>query len=159
MSSIFCCDMWDQQSSFRFFVLLIPKFLVFTGLLIYFLQRHIYGHHGKNIQIFADNSHLAVNPSYVRSWLDVLSHTPRVAPFFSKDDPFVMALKKVLLLAGSLWCVKFIITLAFVSSYGQWGGYGGGSARGMFAAILECFTVCFSVDRQLDVLYRLCSKC
>ncbi|KAL2328444.1 hypothetical protein Fmac_021871 [Flemingia macrophylla] len=60
------------------------------------LARHIYGHQGKNIQIFADNSNLAVNPSYVRSWLDVLSLTPRVAPFFSKDDPFVMALKKEL---------------------------------------------------------------
>lgn len=60
------------------------------------LARHIYGHQGKNIQIFADNSNLAVNPSYVRSWLDVLSQTPRVAPFFSKDDPFVMALKKEL---------------------------------------------------------------
>ncbi|KAL2597165.1 hypothetical protein AAZV13_11G145300 [Glycine max] len=60
------------------------------------LARHIYGHQGKNIQIFADNSNLAVNPSYVRSWLDVLSQTPRVAPFFSKSDPFVMALKKEL---------------------------------------------------------------
>ncbi|XP_027344938.1 nicalin-1 isoform X2 [Abrus precatorius] len=60
------------------------------------LARHIYGHQGKNIQIFADNSNLAVNPSYIRSWLDVLSQTPRVAPFFSKDDPFVMALKKEL---------------------------------------------------------------
>ncbi|RDY01084.1 Nicalin-1 [Mucuna pruriens] len=60
------------------------------------LARHIYGHQGKNIQIFADNSNLAVNPSYVRSWLNVLSQTPRVAPFFSKDDPFVMALKKEL---------------------------------------------------------------
>ncbi|XP_057455951.1 uncharacterized protein LOC130747126 [Lotus japonicus] len=60
------------------------------------LARHIYGHRGKNINIFADNSNLAVNPSYVRSWLDVLSQTPRVAPFFSKDDPLVMALKKEL---------------------------------------------------------------
>ncbi|MED6210649.1 hypothetical protein PIB30_066178 [Stylosanthes scabra] len=60
------------------------------------LARHIYGHQGKNIQIFADNSNLAVNPYYIRAWLDVLSQTPRVAPFFSKDDPFVMALKKEL---------------------------------------------------------------
>ncbi|KAE9620617.1 hypothetical protein Lal_00019898 [Lupinus albus] len=60
------------------------------------LARHIYGHQGKNIQIFADNGSLAVNPSYVRSWLDLLSQTSRVAPFFSKDDPFVMALKKEL---------------------------------------------------------------
>ncbi|TYI64814.1 hypothetical protein E1A91_D09G114900v1 [Gossypium mustelinum] len=60
------------------------------------LARHIYGHQGKNIQIFADESSLAVNPAYIRSWLDVLSQTPRVAPFLSKDDPFVMALKKEL---------------------------------------------------------------
>ncbi|PNX93290.1 nicalin-1-like protein, partial [Trifolium pratense] len=31
------------------------------------LAKHIYGHQGKNVQIFADNSNLAVNPSYVRS--------------------------------------------------------------------------------------------
>ncbi|XP_058729696.1 uncharacterized protein LOC131625991 [Vicia villosa] len=60
------------------------------------LAKHIYGHQGKNVQIFANNSNLAVNPSYVRSWLDVLSRTPRVAPFLSKDDPFVTALKKEL---------------------------------------------------------------
>lgn len=66
------------------------------------LQRHIYGHQGKNVQIFADDSSLAVNPAYVRSWLDLLSQTPRVAPFLSKNDPFVMALKKVYLLFLSL---------------------------------------------------------
>ncbi|KAI4322448.1 hypothetical protein L6164_022142 [Bauhinia variegata] len=60
------------------------------------LGRHIYGHQGKNIQIFVDNSNLAVNPSYIRSWLDVLSQTPRVAPFLTKDAPFVRALKKEL---------------------------------------------------------------
>ncbi|KAK6247413.1 hypothetical protein QUC31_018978 [Theobroma cacao] len=60
------------------------------------LARHIYGHQGKNVQIFADDSSLAVNPAYVRSWLDLLSQTPRVAPFLSKNDPFVTALKKEL---------------------------------------------------------------
>ncbi|KAF8403337.1 hypothetical protein HHK36_011439 [Tetracentron sinense] len=60
------------------------------------LARHIYGHQGKNIQIFADGSNLAVNPSYIQSWLDLLSRTPRVAPFLSKADPFIMALKKEL---------------------------------------------------------------
>ncbi|CAL8162130.1 unnamed protein product [Prunus armeniaca] len=60
------------------------------------LARHIYGHEGKNVQIFADNSSLAVNPSYIKSWLDLLSQTPRVAPFLSKNDPFILALKKVL---------------------------------------------------------------
>ncbi|XP_021278833.1 nicalin-1 [Herrania umbratica] len=60
------------------------------------LARHIYGHQGKNVQIFAGDSSLAVNPAYVRSWLDLLSRTPRVAPFLSKNDPFVTALKKEL---------------------------------------------------------------
>ncbi|XWS73869.1 hypothetical protein CRYUN_Cryun02cG0166200 [Craigia yunnanensis] len=60
------------------------------------LARHIYGHQGKNVQIFADDSSLAVNPAYVQSWLDLLSRTPRVAPFLSKNVPFVMALKKEL---------------------------------------------------------------
>ncbi|KAF5931182.1 hypothetical protein HYC85_032055 [Camellia sinensis] len=60
------------------------------------LARHIYGHQGKNINIFADNSTLTVNPSYVASWLDLLSRTPRVAPFLTKNDPLIMALKKEL---------------------------------------------------------------
>ncbi|XP_015872427.3 uncharacterized protein LOC107409503 [Ziziphus jujuba] len=60
------------------------------------LARHIYGYQGKNIEIFADNSSLAVNPFYIRSWLEFLSRTPRVTPFLSKNDPFVMALKKEL---------------------------------------------------------------
>ena len=65
------------------------------GSFSFLVQRHIYGYQGKNIQIFADNSSLAVNPSYIRSWLDLLSQTSRVAPFISKNDPFIMALKKV----------------------------------------------------------------
>ncbi|XP_058108991.1 uncharacterized protein LOC131252116 isoform X1 [Magnolia sinica] len=60
------------------------------------LARHIYGYQGRNIQIFSDDSSLAVNPSYIRSWLDLLSRTPRVAPFLSKTDPFIAALKKEL---------------------------------------------------------------
>ncbi|CAH2065460.1 unnamed protein product [Thlaspi arvense] len=60
------------------------------------LARHIYGHQGKDIKIFADDSSLAVNPFYVRSWLDLLSQTPRVAPFLSKNEPLIMALKKEL---------------------------------------------------------------
>ncbi|XP_077235683.1 M28 Zn-peptidase nicastrin isoform X2 [Tasmannia lanceolata] len=60
------------------------------------LARHIYGHRGKNIQIFADDSNLAVSPSYIHLWLDLLSRTPRVAPFLSKTDPFISALKKEL---------------------------------------------------------------
>ncbi|KAG1331047.1 nicalin [Cocos nucifera] len=60
------------------------------------LARHIYGHQGRNIQIFADNSSLAVNPSYISAWLDLLSRTPRVAPFLSKTDPIISALKKEL---------------------------------------------------------------
>ncbi|XVE59608.1 hypothetical protein DITRI_Ditri05aG0059600 [Diplodiscus trichospermus] len=60
------------------------------------LARHIYGHQGKKVQIFAEDSSLAVNPAYVQSWLDLLSRTPRVAPLLSKNDPFVTALKKEL---------------------------------------------------------------
>ncbi|CAL5357202.1 unnamed protein product [Camellia sinensis] len=60
------------------------------------LARHIYGQQGKNIKIFADNSSYAVTPSYIVSWLDLLSRTPRVAPFLSKNDPLIMALKKEL---------------------------------------------------------------
>ncbi|CAN6983937.1 unnamed protein product [Brassica oleracea var. botrytis] len=60
------------------------------------LARHIYGHQRKDIKIFADDSSLAVNPFNVRSWLDLLSQTPRVAPFLSKSEPLIMALKKEL---------------------------------------------------------------
>ncbi|CAN6444958.1 unnamed protein product [Victoria cruziana] len=59
------------------------------------LARHIYGQKQSKVQIFADGSSLAVNPSYIRLWLDLLSRTPRVAPFLSKHDPFILALKKV----------------------------------------------------------------
>ncbi|KAG6516211.1 hypothetical protein ZIOFF_026664 [Zingiber officinale] len=59
-------------------------------------ERHIYGYQGRNVQIFADNSSLALNPFYVKSWLDLLSQTPRVAPFLSKNDAIVSALKKEL---------------------------------------------------------------
>ncbi|KAL9252189.1 BOS complex subunit ncln-like protein [Drosera capensis] len=60
------------------------------------LARHIYGHQGKNIQIFAENSSVAINPSYMSSWLDLLSRTSRVAPFLPKGDPFINALKREL---------------------------------------------------------------
>ncbi|XP_027183934.1 nicalin-1 [Coffea eugenioides] len=60
------------------------------------LARHIYNQDRKNINIFADDSSLAVNPSYIRSWLNLLSTTPRVAPFLTKNDPLIMALKKEL---------------------------------------------------------------
>ncbi|KAF3509455.1 hypothetical protein F2Q69_00006607 [Brassica cretica] len=60
------------------------------------LARHIYGHQRKDIKIFADDSSLAVNPFNMRSWLDLLSQTPRVAPFLSKSEPLIMALKKEL---------------------------------------------------------------
>lgn len=60
------------------------------------LARHIYGHEAKNIQIFAENSSLAVNPAYISSWLSFLSRTPRVAPFLPKTDPLISALRKEL---------------------------------------------------------------
>lgn len=59
------------------------------------LAKHIYGQE-KNMEIFADDSSLAVNPFYIRSWLEFLSRKPRVAPFISKNDPLVLALKKEL---------------------------------------------------------------
>ncbi|KAL2932722.1 Nicalin, partial [Bienertia sinuspersici] len=58
------------------------------------LARHIYGHEGKSIQIFAENSSLSVNPSYITSWLGLLSQNPRVAPFLPKTDPLIIALRK-----------------------------------------------------------------
>ncbi|PIA28171.1 hypothetical protein AQUCO_07200071v1 [Aquilegia coerulea] len=60
------------------------------------LGRHIYAHPGKNIEIFADGSSLAINPFYIKSWLNFLSQTPRVAPFLSKNEQFISALKKEL---------------------------------------------------------------
>lgn len=60
------------------------------------LARHIYGLKGRNIDVFAENSSLAVNPHYIKSWLDLFSRTPRVAPFLQKNDPFIAALKKEL---------------------------------------------------------------
>ncbi|EYU26731.1 hypothetical protein MIMGU_mgv1a014013mg [Erythranthe guttata] len=60
------------------------------------LARHIYGQEGKSIDIFADDSSLSINPSYIRSWLQFLLATPRVAPFLSKNDPLITALKKEL---------------------------------------------------------------
>ncbi|KAH6814734.1 M28 Zn-peptidase nicastrin [Perilla frutescens var. frutescens] len=60
------------------------------------LARHIYGQQGKNIHVFADNSSLSVNPSYIRSWMEFLSTKPRVAPFLSKKDHLIVALKREL---------------------------------------------------------------
>ncbi|KAH0464244.1 hypothetical protein IEQ34_007030 [Dendrobium chrysotoxum] len=60
------------------------------------LARHIYGQQGRNIQIFAESSSLAINPSYIALWLDLLSRTPRVAPFLEKTNSFISALKKEL---------------------------------------------------------------
>ncbi|VFQ94133.1 unnamed protein product [Cuscuta campestris] len=60
------------------------------------LAKHIYGHEGKSINIFANGSSLAINPFYIRSWIDLLSTTPRVAPFLSKKDPLILALQKEL---------------------------------------------------------------
>ncbi|KAF3627273.1 hypothetical protein FXO38_16341 [Capsicum annuum] len=60
------------------------------------IARHIYSQEKKSISIFADDSSLAVNPSYIRSWLDLLSKTPRVEPFLSKNDPLIKALEKKL---------------------------------------------------------------
>lgn len=45
--------------------------------------RHIYKHKDHDIQIFANNSSLAIDLSYIKSWLNLLSRTPRVALFLS----------------------------------------------------------------------------
>ncbi|PHT52513.1 hypothetical protein CQW23_06975 [Capsicum baccatum] len=58
------------------------------------IARHIYSQEKKIISIFADDSSLVVNPSYIKSWLDLLSKTPRVAPFLSKNNPLIKALEK-----------------------------------------------------------------
>uniref|UniRef100_A0ACD5ZRP7 Uncharacterized protein n=1 Tax=Avena sativa TaxID=4498 RepID=A0ACD5ZRP7_AVESA len=60
------------------------------------LARHIYGLRGRNIEVFAESSSLAISPHYIQSWLDLFSRTPRVAPFLQKNDPFIAALKKEL---------------------------------------------------------------
>ncbi|KAG0495035.1 hypothetical protein HPP92_006029 [Vanilla planifolia] len=52
------------------------------------LARHVYG--------LQENSSLSINPFYVKSWLDLMSRTPRVAPFLQKTDPFISALEKEL---------------------------------------------------------------
>lgn len=46
--------------------------------------------------MFADGSNLAPSPAYVRSWLDLLGRTPRVAPFLGKNAPIITALHKEL---------------------------------------------------------------
>ncbi|PHT48305.1 hypothetical protein CQW23_12513 [Capsicum baccatum] len=60
------------------------------------IARHIYSQEKKSISIFVDDSSLDVTPSYIRSWLDLLSKTPRVALFLSKNDPFIKELEKEL---------------------------------------------------------------
>ncbi|KAG0631561.1 hypothetical protein M758_1G262500 [Ceratodon purpureus] len=60
------------------------------------LARHIYGQEGKQVEVFAKGSNLALSPAYVRSWLDLLGRTPRVAPFLGKNAPIITALHKEL---------------------------------------------------------------
>lgn len=57
------------------------------------MQRHIYG--SNNVEVFADNTSLAVSTSFVEHWLGLLGSTPRVATFLSKNSPIVAALQKV----------------------------------------------------------------
>jgi hypothetical protein len=58
-----------------------------TGCLLLFLQGHIYGSKGRNIDIFAEDSSLAINSQYTRSSLDLLSQTPRFASLCRKLIP------------------------------------------------------------------------
>ncbi|KAH7287715.1 hypothetical protein KP509_32G070400 [Ceratopteris richardii] len=60
------------------------------------LASYIFGHQGSPIEVFADGSSLAVSHSYIGSWLELLSRTPRVAAFMSKSDPLIEAFRKEL---------------------------------------------------------------
>jgi hypothetical protein len=57
------------------------------------LQRHIYG--SSSVEVFADNTSLAISAEFVEHWLGLLGSTPRVAAFLSKTSPVVTALQKV----------------------------------------------------------------
>ncbi|KAL0460805.1 UNVERIFIED_CONTAM: Nicalin-1 [Sesamum latifolium] len=72
-----------------------PDFLEATGSLsdnrdIFMASR------GKNIDIFADDSSLSLNPSYIRSWFEFFVNNSSNGPFLSKNDPLIMALKQEL---------------------------------------------------------------
>ncbi|GAQ80052.1 Nicastrin [Klebsormidium nitens] len=58
------------------------------------LARHIYG--SGSVEVFADNTSLAVSTEFVAHWLGLLGSTPRVAAFLSKTSPIVTALQKQL---------------------------------------------------------------
>ncbi|MCO5576860.1 hypothetical protein L7F22_030680 [Adiantum nelumboides] len=58
------------------------------------LASYIYGHQGSPVEVFAHGSSLAVSESYISHWLDLLSRSPRVAPFLSRTDSLMEALKK-----------------------------------------------------------------
>ncbi|KAG0579506.1 hypothetical protein KC19_4G104000 [Ceratodon purpureus] len=60
------------------------------------LARRIYGQQGTQVEVFAAGTNLALSPAYVRSWLDLLGRTPRVAPFLGKNAPIITALHKEL---------------------------------------------------------------
>lgn len=64
-------------------------------MIVFAKQRRIYGQQGTQVEVFAAGSNLALNPAYVRSWLDLLGRTPRVAPFLGKSAPIITALQKV----------------------------------------------------------------
>ncbi|KAJ7546767.1 hypothetical protein O6H91_08G053800 [Diphasiastrum complanatum] len=60
------------------------------------LVRQIYSQHTKPINVFVDNSTLSLNLAFVNRWSKLLSRTPRVAPYLSKNAPIVAALQKEL---------------------------------------------------------------
>lgn len=96
---------------------------IFYWLRLALLQRHIYGLKGRNIDVFAENSSLAINPHYIQSWLDLLSRTPRVAPFLQKNDPFIAALKKVWTVPTNYfisltWFLVFLQAMTWYSAAG-----------------------------------------
>lgn len=60
------------------------------------LARHIFGLHGRPIDIFAEGSSLMVSREFVGHWISFLSRSHRVAPFLSQNDPVIVALQKEL---------------------------------------------------------------
>jgi len=102
---------WDLKPVFKLAftvrkcpILQFITLCVFSGkclnVIVFANQRRIYGQQETQVEVFAAGSDLALDPAYVRSWLDLLGRTPRVAPFLGKNAPIITALHKVLWLVA-----------------------------------------------------------
>ncbi|XP_024535855.1 nicalin [Selaginella moellendorffii] len=74
----------------------ITQVILSTKLVAESLARYIYDQQDKHITVFADGSNLAVSRPYVQGWLNLLSRTPRMAPFLSRNSPIIAAFHKEL---------------------------------------------------------------